>query len=360
MVKKRKYSCVSKSQDALSGTFGVDASSKVPLPAESKPHVAKPPVSKSEKQRVVKPPLPSKPKPQSKPSTLVRASVQKKQNTTTTPVGLNAKTAPSSGQKSTQQSKQVQEKKHKQKHKQKQKQKRRRWPYMVGGLLLALCVVALGLFSWNRWFRFNDSLDFQGEWHSDGSDAVVVIDGQSIKLAPDVAYHYELNTMAKTLSYTFGNMKGEGRYHFSADRNSLVITDGKGYSWFSTLRDDVIQAGDALIRKVEGKAPRKDDTDDTLTSLTRISRDSTVQPKPQVSAAPANTGDKALSPPVDPDPSEKLAQSSTTPSNISSTGQSSAGATTLASATNLATITRSPSLDQTALLAVAPLGVCVS
>ena len=37
--------------------------------------------------------------------------------------------------------------------------------------------------------------------------AVVVIDGETIKLTEDVSWSYTLDTDAKTISYTFGNME---------------------------------------------------------------------------------------------------------------------------------------------------------
>lgn len=111
-----------------------------------------------------------------------------------------------------------------------------------------------------------------------GSTATVVIDGESIHLTDDVAYPYALDTGAKTIEYAFGNAAGSGRYRFSLDRSQLVIMDGAGYSWWSTLFDDVgwmaAQASDA----VQGRAPAEPPAGEGVTVLDRVSHDAAAVP----------------------------------------------------------------------------------
>ena len=81
---------------------------------------------------------------------------------------------------------------------------------MALGVLAVLLVAAAG-FSWDRWLRYDDARELQGEWQVDGTTRVVVVDGASIKLTDDVAYAYTIDPTAKTIEFTFGGMEGSGR-----------------------------------------------------------------------------------------------------------------------------------------------------
>lgn len=140
----------------------------------------------------------------------------------------------------------------------------------VGGIFLALFAVAL-TFSWNRWGRFDDAADFQGEWRVHGSTAVIVVDGAFIKLTPEVFYSYELDTRAKTVSFTLGNMKGQGHYRFSPDRSQLFIADGSNFSWVSTALDDVCRMTEELSCALRGKAVQEDADGDNVVVLDFLS-----------------------------------------------------------------------------------------
>ena len=128
---------------------------------------------------------------------------------------------------------------------------RTHWKLTVVGAVLLVIVAVIGVFSWDRWLRYDDAADFQGAWLSNGTASVVAIDGQTIQLAPDVAYEYTLDTTAKTISFSFADLQGQGRYRFSADRQQLVITDGAGYTWLSTLGEDLQADFDGLVRMVK-------------------------------------------------------------------------------------------------------------
>ncbi len=159
------------------------------------------------------------------------------------------------------------------------KPKKRCWPWVVISVILLLAFSAVALFSWDRWFRYDDALDFKGEWFSNGTDAVVVIDGQHLKLTEDVAYEYVLDEIAKTITFTFGNMEGEGRYRFSLDRSQLVITDGSGYSWFSTLQEDLDWMIEQLIRSIQDLPAQELLPADNLTILDRLSHNDQALPR---------------------------------------------------------------------------------
>ena len=146
---------------------------------------------------------------------------------------------------------------------------------MALSLLIAVAA-AVGLFSWDRWLRYDDAAEFQGSWQAHGTTGVVVIDGERISLTGDVAYSYQIDPMAKTVSFSFGSLEGQGRYRFSLDRSQLVITEGAGYSWLSTLIDDIGWMADQLTRFVQGQPQVEALPGDGVTVLDRLSSDATA------------------------------------------------------------------------------------
>ena len=104
--------------------------------------------------------------------------------------------------------------------------KKHRWLRVAIGLLVAAVLVVVAAFSWNRWLRFDDAADFQGNWQASGQAAVVVIDGKQMHLTDEVAYDYTLDTWAKTIDFSFGKLSGSGTYRFSDDRRTLTIIEG--------------------------------------------------------------------------------------------------------------------------------------
>ena len=170
---------------------------------------------------------------------------------------------------------------------------RRRWPWCVALGVLAVLLVAAAGFSWDRWLRYDDARELQGEWQVDGTTRVIVIDGASIKLTDDVAYAYTIDPTAKTIEFTFGNMEGSGRYRFSADRSQLVVTEGSSYSALSTLFEDVGWMWDGLVRFVQGQAPAQPEAEEGITVLARVSHDAAAQPRNDEGLAAGAAGDLA-------------------------------------------------------------------
>lgn len=170
---------------------------------------------------------------------------------------------------------------------------RRRWPWCVALGVLAVLLVAAAGFSWDRWLRYDDARELQGEWQVDGTTRVIVIDGASIKLTDDVAYAYTIDPTAKTIEFTFGNMEGSGRYRFSADRSQLVVTEGSSYSALSTLFEDIGWMWDGLVRFVQGQAPAQPEAGEGITVLARVSHDAAAQPRNDEGLAAGAAGDLA-------------------------------------------------------------------
>ncbi len=123
----------------------------------------------------------------------------------------------------------------------------------AGLVVLIIAVIVLGV-SWARWWRFDDAQDIQGQWFSANTTgtAIVNVDGETIRLASDVAYSYTLDTTAKTIQYDFGPMHGQGRYWFSDDRSTLVIADGTDFTTTSTLLEDIALWWKGLFASITG------------------------------------------------------------------------------------------------------------
>lgn len=144
-------------------------------------------------------------------------------------------------------------------------------------VLVAAAASAAAL-SWDRWLRYDDAADFQGEWRIGESSAVIVIDGSNVKLTDEVSYAYQLDAGAKTLSFSFSSMRGEGRYRFSADREQLAVMEDGPYSAFSTLLEDMAWAWDGFVRACTGQPPAELAEGEGATILTRVSRDASAAP----------------------------------------------------------------------------------
>lgn len=156
------------------------------------------------------------------------------------------------------------------------------WPVVAVLVAIAVVVVTVGTFSWGRWLRYDDAADFQGAWYANGTTSLVTVDGQEIHLASDVAYGYTLDTGAKTITFTFGDLQGQGRYRFSADRSELVITDGDGFSFWGNLFSDIGWQFGQLITGLQGKEVPREEVVDGVTVLDRTPGEGAV-------AAPAST-----------------------------------------------------------------------
>lgn len=143
------------------------------------------------------------------------------------------------------------------------------WPVGVALAVLAIVVVVVAVFSWGRWARYDDAADFQGMWYANGTTSIVTVDGEKIHLTDDVAYNYTLDTGAKTITFTFGQMEGHGRYRFSVDRSELVITDGNDFTFWGNLFDDIAWQLGQAISSLQGNEIGREAVVDGVTVLDR-------------------------------------------------------------------------------------------
>ena len=152
------------------------------------------------------------------------------------------------------------------------------WPLGLALTVLAIIVVAVLVFSWGRWLRYDDAADFQGMWYANGTTSIVTVDGEKIHLTDDVAYNYTLDTGAKTITFTFGQMEGHGRYRFSVDRSELVITDGNDFSFWGNLFSDIAWQLDQAIRSMQGQEIEREAVVDGVTVLDRTQTQGATAP----------------------------------------------------------------------------------
>lgn len=131
-------------------------------------------------------------------------------------------------------------------------QKPKRLGLWIAIAVVVLTAVAVSLFAWGRWARYDDAADFQGEWHVADSANTVTIDGESIHLTDKEAYAYTMDAGAKTLTFTFSDLSGQARYRFSADRTQVAIQDGE-FGTMDTLASDIAWAWSCLIGTIIGQ-----------------------------------------------------------------------------------------------------------
>ena len=108
---------------------------------------------------------------------------------------------------------------------------------------VALVLLALvGAFAAQRWALHDDRAHIVGTWRIDGSEAFVTITENEIELNSETVYTYDIDPAAKTMTYRFGELQGQGRYWFSADYGTLVIIDGDDYTVWGTAVEDAAHA----------------------------------------------------------------------------------------------------------------------
>ena len=114
--------------------------------------------------------------------------------------------------------------------------------FVLVGIVLIAAVGFCSVFAWNRWGRYDDHADMQGQWYVAGTTVPVTIDENSIRLTDEVSYTYTIDDHDKMIRYTFGPMEGQGRYWFSDDRGFLAITDGEGFTGVGNTFDDLVHS----------------------------------------------------------------------------------------------------------------------
>lgn len=99
-----------------------------------------------------------------------------------------------------------------------------RMPLIVIVAVIAVLAV-VGVLLWNAFSRYDDAADMQGTWYIEGTAVPVTITADKIELTDDVAYSYTIDEKNKSITFTFGQMSGQGTYYFTSNRDHLVIED---------------------------------------------------------------------------------------------------------------------------------------
>lgn len=114
------------------------------------------------------------------------------------------------------------------KKKKNKSRKRRHWWVWVPIIVVMLCLVgSCAVVGWDRWYRYDDTADFQDTWSDARTGHVVTIDETKMNLTEDVSYDYKLNTWDKYVDYSFATYSGNAMYVFSDDRATLYIVEGE-------------------------------------------------------------------------------------------------------------------------------------
>ena len=109
--------------------------------------------------------------------------------------------------------------------------------------VIVLLLGAAGLFAWDRFLRYDDAADIQGQWRVPEQNMTVVIDAEAIHMPASLSYPYQLDTWKKTITYDFAGYEGGGTYEFARDRQSFTVTEGEGESATSVT---FVRIGDDL------------------------------------------------------------------------------------------------------------------
>lgn len=149
----------------------------------------------------------------------------------------------------------------------------------AGKIVAALCIVLVlsligggAAFAWDRWYRYDDAADIQGEWQIANSQRTLVIDESNLKIDADVTYEYTIDPKAKTITYTFGDTTGTAAYRFAKDRDTLIIDESMETDWLVALH---LKSDPALT---EG------DVAEGISKLERLSRGTAAEPQTMGSA----------------------------------------------------------------------------
>ena len=135
-------------------------------------------------------------------------------------------------------------------------------------ILLVLSLMGGGAaFAWDRWYRYDDVTDIQGEWQIANSQRTLVIDESNLKIDADVTYEYTIDPKAKTITYTFGDTTGTATYRFAKDRDTLIIDESMETDWLVALH---IKSGPVLTGS---------DVPEGISKLKRLSHDTAAEPQ---------------------------------------------------------------------------------
>ena len=136
------------------------------------------------------------------------------------------------------------------------------------GVFAALVVACVAL-AVDRWWVHDDAQDIQGTWYIYDTEVTIPIGPDTIGVSEDAVYEYTIDTQAKTVTYSIGNLTGTSHYRFSSDRSQIaLIEDGKKV-FTATLFDDISWWFTSLANAISGKLVLPGPLQNNVIMLTR-------------------------------------------------------------------------------------------
>lgn len=136
------------------------------------------------------------------------------------------------------------------------------------GVFAAFIVACIAL-AVDRWWVHDDAQDIQGTWYIYDTEVAIPIGPDTIGISEDAVYEYTIDTQAKTVTYSIGNLTGTSHYRFSSDRSQIaLIEDGKKV-FTATLFDDISWWFTSLANAISGKLVLPGPLQNNVIMLTR-------------------------------------------------------------------------------------------
>ncbi len=136
------------------------------------------------------------------------------------------------------------------------------------GVFAAFIVACIAL-AVDRWWVHDDAQDIQGTWYIYDTEVAIPIGPDTIGVSEDAVYEYTIDTQAKTVTYSIGNLTGTSHYRFSSDRSQIaLIEDGKKV-FTATLFDDISWWFTSLANAISGKLVLPGPLQNNVIMLTR-------------------------------------------------------------------------------------------
>jgi len=110
--------------------------------------------------------------------------------------------------------------------------------WIIATIILIIVAAAGFWFFWQEWVRYDDTQDIQGTWLVSTTGAAISVNDETIRIASDAAYEYEMNTTDKSLSFSFLKLTGTARYRFGGDRASFVVVEGQETGMVQLIWED--------------------------------------------------------------------------------------------------------------------------
>ena len=140
---------------------------------------------------------------------------------------------------------------------------------IIAGSIFTLFIIACIALGVHRWCIYDDAQDIQGTWYIYNTKATVPIGQSTIGLSEDTEYNYTIDTQAKTITYSIGNLSGTSHYRFSLDRTQIALIEDGEKVFTATLFDDLSWWASSLSDYLSGKSVLPANESSNVVILTR-------------------------------------------------------------------------------------------